>query len=94
MERLFKTSETGCRSECYIFLSTEFVAFETTRNEEDPATDKYGLLVNFLGSEVYAYIEETTNCDSDLVHLKKAYIKTKKYSNGSPLALDSKPTSC
>ena len=54
------------------------LAVEATRNVEDPATDKYGLLVNFLSPEVYAYVEETTNYDSSALGLlERAYIKPK-----------------
>ena len=43
----------------YVETFSRFIsAVETTRNEEDFATDKYGLLVNFLGSEVCAYVEK------------------------------------
>ena len=52
-------------------------AVEAIRNLEDRATDKYGLLVNFLSPEVYAYVEEITNCDSALVLLERTYIKPK-----------------
>ena len=36
-------------------------AVETARAEGAPETDKYGLLVNYVSSEIYAYIEETTD---------------------------------
>ena len=58
--------------------SQKFAAnLEVTRNLEDPATDKYGLLVNFLSPEVHAYVERTTNYDSALVLLERAYTKSK-----------------
>ena len=58
--------------------SQKFAAnLEATRNLKDPATDKYGLLVNSLSPEVYAYVEETTNYDRALVLLERAYIKPK-----------------
>ena len=53
------------------------LAIEATKNVKDPATDKYGLLMNFLSPEEYAYVEETTNYDSALVLFERAYIKPK-----------------
>ena len=61
-------------------------AVEAARAEGVPETDKYGLLVNYVSSEVYAYIEETTDYQQAITILRRAYVKPKKYNNGSPFA--------
>ena len=52
-------------------------AVEAARAEGAPKTDKYGLLVNYVSSEVYAYIEETTDYQQAITILRRAYVKPK-----------------
>ena len=50
-------------------------AVDERRAENDPNTDKYGILVNYVSPKVYEYIEETTEYEQALTLLKRAYIK-------------------
>ena len=52
-------------------------AVEAARAEGAPETDKYGLLVNYVSSEVYAYIEETIDYQQAITILRRAYVKPK-----------------
>ena len=49
----------------------------TARPEGAPETDNYRLLVNYVRSEVYAYIEETTDYQQAITILRRAYVKPK-----------------
>ena len=48
-------------------------AVDERRAENDPNTDKYGILVNYVSPRVYEYIEETTEYEQALTLLKRAY---------------------
>lgn len=48
---------------------------EERQGEDDPAVDRYGLLVNYVSPTVYQYIEDTTEYEQALNLLKRAYIK-------------------
>ena len=50
-------------------------ALENGRDVNDPEIDKYGLLINYISSSVYNYIEETNNYGQAITLLERAYIK-------------------
>jgi len=50
-------------------------AVEAACNEDDPEMDKYGLLVNYISSDVYAYVEETIDYEEALTLLERVYVK-------------------
>ena len=50
-------------------------AVENGRDVNDPEIDKYGLLINYVSSSVYNYIEETNNYGLAITLLERAYIK-------------------
>ena len=50
-------------------------ATENGRDVNDPEIDKYGLLINYVSSSVYNYIEETNDKRQAITLLERAYIK-------------------
>ena len=52
-------------------------AVEAARAEGVPETDKYGLLVNYVSSEVYTNIEEAADYQQAITILRRAYVKPK-----------------
>ena len=52
-------------------------AVENGRDENDPEIDKYGLLINYVSSSVYYYIEETNNYGLAITLFERAYIESR-----------------
>ena len=53
-----------------------FVAVvENGREVNDPEIDKYGLLINYVSSSVYNYIQQITNYGQAITLLERTYIK-------------------
>ena len=50
-------------------------AVENSHNKNDPDIDKYRLLINYVSSSIYNYIEETNNYGQAITLLERAYIK-------------------
>ena len=85
MDRLLKSAEPEIDSKTpdarqvykhWLRAFERFVqAVEATRAQDDPEIDKYGLLVNFISSEIYSYIEGTTEYQPALALLQRAYVK-------------------
>ena len=48
---------------------------ENGHNVNDPEIDKYRILINYVSSPVYNYIEETNNYRHGITLLERAYIK-------------------
>ena len=48
-------------------------AVANDRDVNDPEIDKYGLLINYVSSSVYNYIEETNNYGHAMTLLERAY---------------------
>ena len=43
----------------------------------DPEIDKHGLLINYVNSSIYNYIEQTNNYGQAITLLERAYIKAR-----------------